>query len=57
MSENFLNLANYFILDTQDRQLQGQIKNLLKGTELEDISRSAKIHLTLESDAKDLIKL
>lgn len=56
ISENYLNLVNFYVLDTSERRIQSKIRDLLKGTELENVSEQAQVIVTLEDDAKEIIK-
>lgn len=41
ISDNYLMLVNYYILGTTERRIQAKIRELLKGTELENVSERA----------------
>tara|TARA_B110000285_G_C15029727_1_gene566053 strand:+ start:443 stop:901 length:459 start_codon:yes stop_codon:yes gene_type:complete len=55
-TRTLLSAANHFILNTKEDMIQNKIRQLLVGTELEEIAKQAQIVIHIQDDAKDFLR-
>ena len=55
-TRTLLSAANHFILNTREDMIQNKIRQLLVGTELEEIAKQAQIVIHIQDDAKDFLR-